>query len=158
MGRNSAQGPLSEIWWKAVFMRFFLRKNGTCCDWNVFFFISEVLKIFLNPRLSLVVPLNLYYLQMTDDTCITVLRSDVISQFDIKLLQEVTNWPLFLKHSGKGDLIYSTSPWLETFTKMFQSILKLYILRKYHETWMVVYIRELEVKVNTLSVNDSKTN
>ena len=40
------------------FMQLF-EKNDTYCDWQVFFFISERLKIFLNPRLSLIVPLRM---------------------------------------------------------------------------------------------------
>ena len=48
----------------------FLRKNGTCCDWQVFLlYFWRVLKIFLNPRLSLIVPLKL---DVPILTCISV--------------------------------------------------------------------------------------
>ena len=61
MEKKSAQGPQNEIWWKAIFLSNlcnFLKKNETCCDWQVVFFISEGFEDFLNPRLSLIVKFN----------------------------------------------------------------------------------------------------
>ena len=42
----------------------FWRNNGACCDWQVFFFISEGFYDFLYPRLSLIVPLNTWNLSL----------------------------------------------------------------------------------------------
>ena len=53
MERNSAQGQRNEIWWKAPFLSNVcdcLRKNGTCCDWQVFFFTSDRLEDFSSPE------------------------------------------------------------------------------------------------------------
>ena len=53
-----------------------LRKNGTCCDWQVFFFISE--EFFLNLRLSLIVPLRERKMHSTlQHNYITFFSSDV---------------------------------------------------------------------------------
>ena len=41
-----------------------LRKNGTCCNLQVFFFILKGLKTFLNPMLSLIAPLSAMLLRL----------------------------------------------------------------------------------------------
>ena len=48
-----------EILFVCLFVCLFLRNNGTCChgDWQVFSLFLKGLKIFLNPKWSLIVPL-----------------------------------------------------------------------------------------------------
>ena len=59
MERSSAQGPWNEIWWKVLdiflsnlcdFLRINVFKFFTCCDWQVFFFISEGFEDFSYPK------------------------------------------------------------------------------------------------------------
>ena len=63
MERNSVQGPQNEIWWKAVFLSnlcdFFEKRWYMLWSIGIFFsYFWSDLKIFLNPRLSLIVPLS----------------------------------------------------------------------------------------------------
>ena len=63
-GEKQCSAPMEWDLMKSRFSVKFMRfseENGTCCDWQVFFFISERFEDFLNLRLSLIVPLRTIY-------------------------------------------------------------------------------------------------
>ena len=63
MARNSVQRLWNETWWKAVFLSNlckFLRTNDLVVIEMYFSLFLKGLKIFLNPRLSLKVPLRIF--------------------------------------------------------------------------------------------------
>ena len=83
MERNSAQGPRNEIWWKAplcqVYAIFWEKMVHVVID---MYFSSLGLKIFLNPRLSLIIPLTRCGNQLRYELSVTPLSGfDAFDQF-----------------------------------------------------------------------------